>query len=238
MKNITQIFIAAITYAALTLPIQAAVTVSVTDADLDPDAGQFGVASVGTLSKDQNIVDGPGPQDLIYTVSGLTIDQDGTANDSVTITFTGTAVGNINSGYNNASQGFFVSPGSWLSVGQWTQLDFTSMSVDLSSGAQGVGNFEGFTNLQVQNGEPGDSYEVNGVLYSDPAGSQDIAIANENFIRLEGISVSGIGNTGGTYRMFDWNFQFSATVAPEPSTLGLLLVGSALLSRTRKKLKA
>ncbi len=103
---------------------QGAVVVTVSDADFDPNIGAFGTTDLGTFARDQNVVDGPGPQTFQHTVSGLTIDDDGTANDSVQITFTATASSTINSGVDNSNQGFF-SVGSWLGAGQWTRMDFT-----------------------------------------------------------------------------------------------------------------
>ena len=214
------------------------VTVDVSDADFDPDAGQFGTVSVGTLVRDQNVVDGAGPQDLILTVSGLTLDDDGTANDSVTITLTATASSTINSGYNNANQGFFA-VGSWLGSGQWTRMDFTDISVNASSGKIGSAEFLGFTELTVQIaddggagdglGDPGDSFDVNGTSYSFPFASGDIAIANEDFILLE-----YTGGSAPTFRHLDMNFSFTAVV-PEPSSSALLGLGALALALRRRR---
>jgi hypothetical protein len=226
---------------------QGAVVVNVSDADFDPDAGQFGTTDLGTLSRDQNVVDGAGPQTLQYTVSGLTIDDDGTANDSVQITFTATASGTINSGFNNASQGFFA-VGSWLSAEQWTRMDFTGITVNVSGGGFSAAEFLGFTNLQVQlagGGETGndgstDEFTINGTTYADDAGDfaggDDFAIANDDFILLTAVEVAtGTGTTAGTYRHFDMDFQFSATAVPEPSSTALLGLGGLALMLRRKR---
>lgn len=231
-----------------TIASQAAITVGVSDADFDPNAGQFGTVSDGTLVRDANVVDGAGPQTLTYTVSGLTIDSDGIANDSVTISFTATASGNINSGFNNASQGFFA-VGSWLSAGQWTRMDFASISLGLSSGDPSyTASFDGFTELSVQlagGGETGDDgstdkFTVNGVTYADTNGageepiSSAIPINNDDFILLTGVeTATGTGTTGGTYRHLDMNFQF--TVVPEPSSTALLGLGGLALALRRRK---
>ena len=226
---------------------QAAITVSVSDADFDPNAGQFGVASDGTLVRDANVVDGAGPQTLTYTVSGLTIDSDGIANDSVTISFSATASGNINSGVNNSNQGFFA-VGSWIDAGEFTRMDFASISLGLSSGATGAAEFLGFTGVSVQlatNGETGDDgstdkFTLNGTTYAHTPGageeaiSSNIAINNDDFILLTGVeTASGAGTNGGSYRHLDMDFSFSAV--PEPSSTALLGLGGLVLALRRRK---
>jgi len=226
---------------------QGAVVVNVSDADFDPNIGAFGTTDLGTFARDQNVVDGPGPQTFQHTVSGLTIDDDGTANDSVQITFTATASSTINSGVDNSNQGFF-SVGSWLGAGQWTRMDFTDITVNVSGGGFSAAEFLGFTNLQVQlsnGGETGDDgstdeFTINGTTYAhdagDFAGGSDFAIANDDFILLTGVEVAtGAGTTSGTYRHFDLNYQFSATAVPEPSSTALLGLGGLALMLRRKR---
>ena len=218
---------------------QGAVIVTVSDADFDPNIGQFGTTDLGTFARDQNVVDGAGPQTFQHTVSGLTIDDDGTANDSVQITFTATASSTINSGVDNSNQGFF-SVGSWLGAGQWTRMDFTGITVNVSGGGFSAAEFLGFTELTVQIadgggagdglGDPGDSFDVNGTSYSFPFASGDIAIANEDFILLE-----YTGGTQPSFRHFDLNYQFSATAVPEPSSTALLGLGGFALMLRRKR---
>ena len=230
---------------------QGAVVVNVSDADFDPDAGQFGTSDLGTLSRDQNVVDGAGPQTLQYTVSGLTIDDDGSANDSVTITFSASAFDNsngntdINSGYNNGinPQGFLALASGWSQDDDILRMDFTNITVDVSGGGFSTAEFLGFTELSVQNGgtgESGDSYTVNGTLYSfDTPGdfsggnSSDYTVSPSNFLELEGVSF-GTVDGGGSYRWLDMDFQFSATAVPEPSSTALLGLGlSSMLRRKR-----
>jgi hypothetical protein len=230
---------------------QAAVIVDVFDADFDPDAGQFGTTSLGTLSRDQNVVDGAGPQTLQYTVSGLTIDDDGTANDSVTITFSASAFDassgntNINSGVNNGSGlGFFAHANGWSEDDDILRMDFTNITVDVSGGGFSAAEFLGFTALTVQNGgngESGDAYTVNGDLYSfdtlgdfSGAGSTNYAVSPSNSLELEGVSF-GTVNGGGSYRWQDMDFQFSATAVPEPSSTALLGLGGLALMLRRKR---
>ena len=66
---------------------QGAVVVNVSDADFDPDAGEFGTSDLGTLVKRPECGGRCGSADPAVHRHGLTIDDDGTANDSVTITF-------------------------------------------------------------------------------------------------------------------------------------------------------
>jgi hypothetical protein len=227
---------------------QGAVIVTVSDADFDPDAGEFGTSDLGTLVRDINVVDGASPQTLQYTVTGLTIDDDGTANDSVTIAFSASTINSINSGENNSSQGFFSDSGSWLGAGDWTRMDFTSISVNVSGGGFSAAEFLGFTELTVQlagGGETGnngstDEFTINGTTYADDAGDfaggSDFAIANDDFILLTAVEVAtGTGTTAGTYRHFDLNYQFSATAVPEPSSTALLGLGGLALMLRRKR---
>jgi hypothetical protein len=217
----------------------AATMITVTDADLDPDAGQFGTSSVGTLGRTETITDGAGPQDLTYEITGLTLDDIGSGDDSVTVTFTATTEGAVlNSGADNASQGFLVSGGSWLNAdGEFVQLQYSNMTVNISGGSDnGFGEFLGFTALAVQSfTDDGDIAFINGVQKEFGNGdTSPFAIANEDYVKLE-YQASGQDPVTTGYRMHTWDFELSVSAVPEPSSTALLGLGGLALMLRRKR---
>jgi len=219
----------------------AATVITVTDADFDPDAGQFGVSSLGTLTKDANVIDGAGPQDLTFTISGLTIDDTGTADDSVQITFEANAFDgtdtpiDIESGVGNSSAGWFSAGGVWLRNQRYVTLDYSSMTVNLSGGTDnGFGDFLGFTNLTVQSWSAGDEAVLNGTNVEFDSGDftdGEFTLANTQGFRLDTQNI-GLGTD---FRAQDWDFELSVTAVPEPSSTALLGLGlSSLLLRRRR----
>jgi hypothetical protein len=229
------------TFLLLALAMQtayAAKVITVTDADFDPDAGQFGTSSLGTLTKDSNVVDGPGPQNLTFTISGLTIDNIGSGDDNVQITFVANAFDDtdtpidIESGANNSSQGFFSAGGVWLRNQRYVTLEFSSMTVNLSGGMDnGRSAFLGFTNLTVQSWGTGDEAVINGTNVEFDSGDftdGQFTLANTQSFRLETQNVG----TGTDFRAQDWDFVFAV---PEPSSTALIGLGGLALALRRRR---
>ncbi len=204
--------------------LQADLLVTVTGADGDSP----GAASLGTSAVTSPVVDGASGQSLIYQISGLTIDGTGSGDDTVDLTFSVTTDGQAV----NHTGGDLSSGGVWMNgIGEYAQVAFNSISVNLSGGSgNGFGSFVGFTELTATSFDAGDVVEVNGVTQNfDGGASSPFAIPNASFVKLEQTIVAD------TVRVNNWDFQFNASVIPEPSVLGLLGLGAGVLYSARRK---
>ena len=229
-------------FAATAMQVSHAATmITVTDADLDPDPGDYGTASIGTLTKDANVVDGAGPQNLTFTISGLTIDDTGIGDDNVQITFVANAFDatdtpiDIESGADNSSQGFFSAGGVWLRNQRYVTLAFSSMTVNLSGGTDnGFGDFLGFTNITMDSWGTGDEAVINGDFVEFDSGDftdGEFTLANTQSFQLE-TQNTGLGTD---FRARDWDFELSVSAVPEPSSTALLVLGGLALALRRRR---
>ena len=181
--------------------------------DIDPDAGSV---NIGTFAADQDLADGATVTSLSYTVSGLTIDADGTEDDQVTVTFSVSALGGTNI--------------TWDDNTEW---DFNGGAFDgtegISFGAIGV------TGILSS----GDSLAVNSAVYDGFAlrrwdGNETITIAGDQTASYDydgaGTSVTlsndttfSITHKSGTFwNLDDIGFTVDVAAIPEPDTYALL----------------
>ena len=209
------------------------------------NSGVGTTTSAGTIALTTQIAptDIAPPQDLVYTISDLNLDDIGGNNDSVQLTFTATTDG----------QNIFarLTAAGWLSSGgvtlngngavpgadEFLTMTFTSMDITADDMTGVSGSFLGFTSVQMGSWGGGHTSVVNGVTY----GSVD-GVENKNIdLTIDGNSLNDLsvttafvdGISAGTFRPEKYDFQIE--VIPEPATLGIVAVfGGALLFIRRK----
>lgn len=193
-----------------------------------------GSVSEGTIAVTTAVVDSvDGPQTLIQTISGLTLDDTGTGDDSVDITFTATDTTGANAIRTNPTVGFLSSGGVRLNQpGEFIQLAYTDMSVNVSGGTDnGFGEFLGFTQLYIGTWAVGDEALVNGISKTFDGGDGSPISVSGNTLKLEHVLDP---DTQG-FRMEEWSFQLSVSAVPEPSSTALLGLGGLAFMLRRKR---
>jgi hypothetical protein len=164
---------------------------SITDANAIGAAVSAGsVAAGGTASA------------TTFTVSGLTIDADGTANDSITVLLSVT--GNSEVVYDEADGRYEYTDGSVIGGSDWMEFDWSMQSVTLSDPTQILRSEFSITALEITNGSTGDvaevtlddgtPYEVNpllsGALIPQTSGASKLKIARiDNSFSAADVSV-------------------------------------------------
>lgn len=203
-------------------------------------AATFGSVLTTTLIADNST----SPQNMVITVSALNIDGSGGDNDSVTLTFTATTDGQNIQTSGTAAAGWLSSGGTTLNAdGEFVQMSFTSMSVDLNGGT-GNGNgisgesFTGFTALDLGSWGAGHlAYVVldSGTVQVDQASnaSGDVTFAASQSVRTT-FDTSQTTPSAGSYRPTNYDFDFEVNLVPEPSTALLGAFGLLALLRRRR----
>lgn len=224
-----------------------AVTVSVSGAanstaQGSSDFGTFSTALAGLVGDNTSP-----PQTLTHTVSGLTIDGHGLANDSVVLNFTITTDGQNIQTSGTSAAGWFSSGATTLNGnGEFVQIDYASMTVTLSGGgATATESFIGFTGVSFGSWAAGHTATANGLSIT----FDDQIVDDNRFLDLSGggadpslktlfdtAANNGSGtDAAGSWRPEGWDFQFEVTAVPEPSSTALIgLGGLALILRRRK----
>ena len=222
--------------AALTMQTAHAATILTVTKTSNRTSSPEGTVSEGTIAVTTAVVDAvDGPQTLVHTISGLTLDDVGAGDDSVDITFTATDTPGGNTIRTNTTVGHLSSGGARLNAaGEYIQLAFTDMSVNVSGGTDnGFGEFLGFTELYIGTGwVSGDEALVNGVSYAFDTPGQDSSVVDVSgdTLKLEYVATGDIG-----FRMQDWSFELSVSAVPEPSSTALSGLGlSSMLLRRRR----
>jgi hypothetical protein len=158
---------------------------------------------------------------LSYTVSGLTIDADGVANDTVTFTIAISPVGagsitwDQNGGTPTDIREFDYQTGTFASG---EGITFGAIAVSgTSSGGQGYSlNSAIYDEATVRRWGSGDSYNIAGDVTSttvtNPAGPE-VALSDTFFTMTA---------TGGTWNLTDVDFTVDVVAVPEPGTYALL----------------
>lgn len=242
MKN-TKIL--ALTGLLASLGTAQAVTVAITGA---ANSTAQGSASLGTWTVDQLIADNTAnaavaaDRTISYTISGLTIDTNGTADDSITVNLLVTTDGsNIQTSGTTAA--------GWLSSGATTMnsngdqltIAFDSISAVLSGGgAPATLSFDGFSSVNWGSWATGHTAVVNGVsnAYVDGIANKSQTVSGNSLVTEfdTAANTGAAADAAGSWRAEGWNFAVTATApVPEPSSTALLgLGGLALILRRRK----
>lgn len=202
--------------------------------NVDPDVG---TVNAGTLVAGQTLADMDEITTLSYTVSGLTIDNDGVDNDQITVSIT---IGGIN-GTINWDNGSATSTTTEIDHNNGVfstddGISFGSIAVTgtLSGGDAIAVNSAVYDNLQFRRWANAidEEVEIAGVVnaafnYNDP--SSNVALNDETSFSITHVS-------GGTWQVDNFDFTVDVTaVVPEPSSTALLgLGGLALILRRRK----
>lgn len=203
---------------------------------LDADNGVTGTPSTGTLSYPAIVANGNGAttQNVTYTVSGLTIDGTGTADDSVDITFSFSS-GTTTGVYGINWQGSVSVGGSWVTNQRTLTLAYDSISVNLSGGTDnGAGTFLVISEYTINSWNAGDEATLNGASLNYDTGDTDAATAFSPGVNS--VALTHVDHVGaGSFRFNSFDFAFEADAVPEPSSTALLgLGGLALILRRRK----
>jgi len=225
-----------------------AVTISITGAANSTDVGS---SDIGTFAATELIDDdtanaaSAADRTMTYTISGLTIDADGTANDSVTVNLVVTTDGqNIQT--SGAMQAGWLASGdiTMNANGEQLTIGFGSISSVLSGGGSPDSlTFNGFSAVSWGSWASGHVAVVNGVSNAYDDGN----VGNE-FNKLQTVSGNSLetvfdsaANTGaaqdadGSWRPEGWDFSVTVTAVPEPGTSALFGLGGMILLLRRRK---
>lgn len=239
---------AAILGLALTATAANAATISITGA---ANATNKGAASDGIWTVDglvgDNTANGAAAADrtITYTVSGLTLDADGTADDSVTISLLVTTEGGNIQTSGTTAAGWLSSGGTTMDGnGDQLTIAFDSISANLSGGGSAdTLSFDGFSQISWGSWGAGHVAVVNGVsnAYVDGTTNKTQSVSGNSLVtEFNTAAITGAdADAAGTWRAEGWDFAFTAEVnavaVPEPSSTALLgLGGLALILRRRK----
>jgi len=200
-----------------------------------------GTTNTATYDVSDFIADGDSSgSTLQYTFGGLDIDGIGGFNDQVVINFTVTGHSTLTTLMDTTPDPDVPRNAGWLSSGgqrldangDFTQLDFSTMSVNLNGGSgNGSGTFGGFSEVELGSfNTSGDIAVVNSSSYAfDSVGNIIDLSPGGNDSSLNVSWVDGTSATpGGTpgYRIDNFSFEFTAV--PEPGSLALFSSGIAL----------
>lgn len=171
------------------------------------------------------------PIDVEMTYSNLNLDNDGTANDSVTFTMRWTKVDLESDGIDG---GALASFGQGIDTGFGDLNDVEVSMISVSGTTTDNGRpimFDGFTGAAIGAGTGGGSdvdknAEINGVLASvfvaDNGGFR-FGVAAEDFAPTSSVTFNNSGGPSGSVVARHYDLQFSAI--PEPTSLALLGLG-------------
>lgn len=240
MKHTTSAALAAL----LTIGSAQAVTIAITGAANSTDRG---ASDTGTWTVDELVADdtanaaAAADRTIQYTVSGLTIDADGAADDSVTITLLVTTEGQNIQTSGTTANGWLSSGGTTMnSNGEQLTIAFNSISAALSGGGSAdTLTFDGFTAASWGSWASGHVAVLNGVsnAYVDGTTNKSQSTSGNSLVTwFDTAAITGAADdAAGSWRAESWNFGFTAAVVPEPSSAALLgLGGLALILRRRK----
>lgn len=187
-------------------------------------------ASEGSISMADPIAGGTASESFSYTISGLTLDASGTADDSVDVGFTISSTGgNVNIiGW----QGSVSVGGAWMSADDVLTIAYSAMSVNLNGGTNnGSGEFLGISSYKINGWGAGEEASVNGDNISFDGGDPNTYSFSPT---TESVAFAFVadGPDPGAFRFDSFSFAFSV---PEPSSsvLGALAGLSLLLRRQR-----
>lgn len=229
---------------ALSATAAQAVTIAVTGAANSTAVGSsdFGsFAATELVADDTANAAAAADRRITYSISGLTIDADGTADDSIFINFLVTTDGqNIQT--SGATQSGWLSSGgtSMNSNGDQLTIAFESISTTLSGGGSATNlSFDGFSAVSWGSWAAGHVAVVNGVSNAYVDGTTDKTQATSgNSLETVYDTAANTGaalDANGSWRAEGWNFSVSVDTVPEPSSTALLgLGGLALILRRRK----
>ena len=192
------------------------------------------------------------PATVTYTISDLTLDADGTANDSFTVTMqlSGTAT--------NTVGGFGASFGYWgvaqssgtdnlVDSDETLQFSITGLTLALSGGNAGSTiNFDGFTGFNALNVDSGETYNVAGTTDNNASAVVVDSLPQSSALDTNSYTYTFSGGDGledtfiiegdtGAMRYGGVLTQVTLEVVPEPSSAALLIAtGMGALLRRRR----
>lgn len=187
---------------------------------MDPDTG---TVNLGTLVAGQALGDGDAFTSLSYTVSDLTIDADGTANDEITVTLAFSSTGTLNwdlieIDYDGAT---------FKDVGDDISFDSISVVGTLSGGDALQVDSALFTAVEFRRWA-GSGAEVV-TIAGDVSGTSDYSGASDT-VALSDNNFSLTHKSGDSWQVDDFNFSVDVTAVPEPGTYALLAGLTGLVS--------
>lgn len=204
----------------------------------DMDARE-GTVDVGTLGAITEPADQAAITSLVYTVTGLTIDAVGTADDQITVTIPISAIGpGTNTiDWDTGAPEFDFNDAVFRNAGEGISFGAIGVTGVLSGGAPLVVNSAEYTEWSFRRWGNGEVVTVAGDVTNDtweqaaPASDPTNVPLNDTFFSLTHVS-------GGTWNGNDVSFAIDvacSTAVPEPSTMtmfGLAIAG--LFTRRRR----
>ena len=202
--------------------------------------GSGGISGLGNVSFDEvNTLDGSttvtaDPLNIIYTVTGVDIDGDATANDSFTFTLQATG------GTNQRIWGQGIDSG----FGSLNGITFSVTSVTGTATDSGFGiQFDGFTGVGVGLGGNGDFQRNVDAIHNGTTNTFNLTTLDTggfefiqdsvDFAVASTLLLDNSGGTGGSIVGRTYDLQFSTI--PEPSTFSLFALAGAILALRRRK---
>lgn len=219
---------------------------AVTTIDLDMSRGDPNrtFTSHGTIATTTFNTGSAGGTDqfIVYTISGLTLDSVGTADDSFTFTLgllaastSGTVTG-IGASFQYWGVNDGTGTGSLIESDETIRFDFDAAVVTLGAGATETAslNFDGFKGFELLNTAAGETFNITGTTNNNV--TNQAHAGQEALNAFTGLEDSFIyGGNSGAMRIGGIRAQVTITTVPEPSSALLLgLAGTALTFRRRR----
>ncbi|MGB0993094.1 MAG: PEP-CTERM sorting domain-containing protein [Akkermansiaceae bacterium] len=185
---------------------------------------------------------GGADQSIQYTVTGLTLDSVGTADDSITFTMgllgasTTGAVAGMAASFEYWGVNDGTGTGSLVEPDETLRFDFDGSTISLGAGATETASlvFDGFEGFELLNTSAGETFNITGTTNNN--------VTNQAHAGQEALnSFTGFENTftyggsNGAMRIGGVRAQVTITTVPEPSSALLLGLGSLAVVMRRRR---